>query len=100
MARTVTWTESALRDVDAIAAYIHRDSPHYAATFTERLYRTPEGLTLFPEAGAIVPEYERNDLRETFVGNYRLIYRFTADEVVVLAVIHGARELRRAWRPE
>lgn len=47
----------------------------------------------------MIDEYERDDLREVFVGNYRLIYRFTPDEVVVQAVIHGARDLRKTWQP-
>ncbi|HEX6984402.1 MAG TPA: type II toxin-antitoxin system RelE/ParE family toxin [Planctomycetaceae bacterium] len=100
MARTIAWTGPALRDVDGIAAYIHRDSPQYAASFVARLFRAAEGIRFFPEAGALVPEYDRDDLREIFVGNYRLIYQVTDDEVIVHAVIHGARDLRRAWRPD
>lgn len=100
MARTVIWSEEALRDVDDIAGYIARASKRYASTFVKRLFRAAEGVQLFPEAGARIPEFERDDLREIFVGKYRLIYRITADEVTVLAVIHGARDLRRAWRPD
>jgi plasmid stabilization system protein ParE len=100
MARTIRWSEEALRDVDDIAGYIARGSRQYASAFASRLFRAAEGVQLFPEAGAMVPEYERDDLREIFVGKYRLIYRVTADEVTMLAVIHGARDLRRAWRPD
>lgn len=99
MARAVTWSEEALRDVDEIAGYVARGSKTYASTFVRRLFRAAEGVTLFPEAGAMIPDYERHDLRETFVGSYRLIYRIEPDEVIVLAVVHGARDLQRAWRP-
>ncbi len=33
------------------------------------------------------------DIREVFVGNYRVIYRVDID-VVIIAVIHAARNLR------
>jgi toxin ParE1/3/4 len=99
MARTITWTESALRDVEQIAAYIECDSPQYATAFVARLFKTVEGIRLFPEAGAMLREYERNDLREVFIRSYRLIYRHTPDEVIVQAVIHGARDLPTTWRP-
>lgn len=100
MARTIVWSEEALRDVDDIAAYIARGSRHYASTFVSKIFRAAEGVQLFAEAGAMLPEYEREDIREIFVGNYRLIYRITPDEVTVLTVVHGARDLRRAWRPD
>jgi plasmid stabilization system protein ParE len=100
MARRVIWSPSALRDVDEVAAHIGRSSPKYAAAFVRRVFRTAEGVELFPEAGALVPEYERTDLREVFVGNYRLIYRFTEDEVFIQTFIHGARDLRRVWSPD
>ena len=89
-----------MRDIEDVAAFISRDSPRYAAAFAERLHQAPEGVLLFPEAAATVVEYERNDIRETYVGVYRVIFRFDADFVTVLAVIHSARDLRRTWRPD
>jgi hypothetical protein len=42
-----------------------------------------------------VPEYEGSDeLREVFVHRWRLIYRTTEREVVIVAIIHGARLLK------
>jgi toxin ParE1/3/4 len=42
----------------------------------------------------MVPEYERNEIREVFEGRYRIIYLVEPTQVQVLAVIHGARDLR------
>ncbi|MCH8829479.1 MAG: type II toxin-antitoxin system RelE/ParE family toxin [Planctomycetes bacterium] len=47
---------------------------------------------VFPEAGSIVPEWSRADVRETFVANYRVVYRVKEGLIEVLAVIHGARQ--------
>ena len=42
----------------------------------------------------MVPEYERKEIREVIEGRYRIIYLVEVSQVQVLAVIHGARELR------
>ena len=47
----------------------------------------------FPQSGQMVPEYQDSDIREVIEGSYRVIYEISADEVRVLAVIHGARLL-------
>jgi len=36
MARDVIWADAAQEDLEAAAAYIHRDSPFYAASFVKR----------------------------------------------------------------
>ena len=43
-------------------------------------------LTLFPESGRIVPEYDRRDLRELLFQNYRIVYRVKGGEVQIAAV--------------
>jgi len=48
---------------------------------------------MFPTSGRIVPEFGREDVREIVFGNYRIMYQMVADEVEVIAFVHGAREL-------
>lgn len=43
--------------------------------------------------GRRVPEWDDEEIRERIVGNYRLIYRVRNSQVVVIAVVHGARLL-------
>jgi toxin ParE1/3/4 len=45
------------------------------------------------ERGRIVPEYNAANVRELFVGSYRLIYQVTEESAVVVGFIHGARDL-------
>ena len=50
----------------------------------------------------MVPELEASGLREVLYQNYRIVYRTTPgeDNVEILAVIHGARELTKALKVE
>ncbi len=92
MARKVTWTDAALNDLDGIAAYIARDSAYYAAAFVRNIRSVACSLARFPRRGRIVPELEREAIRELIVGNYRLVYRLSEDSAIVVALIHGARD--------
>jgi len=57
------------------------------------LTRRSEQLADFPKMGRKVPEYEAEDIREIFEGDYRIIYRIKPRQLDVLAVIHGSRLL-------
>ncbi|MGQ0634611.1 MAG: type II toxin-antitoxin system RelE/ParE family toxin [Planctomycetaceae bacterium] len=73
-----------------------QDSPAYAAAFTRRVLSATESASHFPEGGAIVEEFEALGLREVYVDRYRVIYECNKDVLTILAVIHGARELKSA----
>jgi plasmid stabilization system protein ParE len=89
----IRWSASARRDLGEIHAYIARDSQIYARRLIDRIKQAVESIPRFPEAGSRVPEWDRNDIREIFVGNYRVIYR-AGVEVIIVAVIHAARNLQ------
>jgi addiction module RelE/StbE family toxin len=93
MACRVEWSPEAVEDIEAIAAYIERDSHMYARAVVEKLLATARGLGDFPRMGRIVPEFGQDDLRERVVYSYRLIYRIDRERVLVVAVIHGRRLL-------
>jgi plasmid stabilization system protein ParE len=42
-----------------------------------------------PGLGRKVPEFDRDDIREAIIGNYRLVYQTTAKLVVILAILEG-----------
>ena len=90
----VLWTRQAVEDVEAIKAYVSRDSERYAALLTERLVAAVGRLVLFPQSGRIVPEVGDDLLREVIHGNYRVVYRLRTEFVEVVAVHHAARLLR------
>jgi plasmid stabilization system protein ParE len=100
VARRVGWTTEALADLKAAADYIARDSPRYAAALARQARVAAVSLADLGERGRIVPEVGHPAIRELFVRNYRLIYRTTEDEVIIIAFIHGARDLWALWQRE
>lgn len=93
MALIVVWSQTALDDVDAIAAYIFKDSPFYAKAVTEKLLKVAEGVAAFPQIGRIVAELNQAHIRERFVYSYRLIYEIKPTQIEILTVVHGRRLL-------
>lgn len=92
---TVRWTEAALADLGGVEAYIARHSPRYARGLVERIIAQSELLVLQPRLGPVVPEYEKDLIRELFVDPYRVVYRVLDDQVDILAVVHAARRMPR-----
>lgn len=90
----VDWTEPALEDLEAIQAYIARDSSFYARQFIERIFDAATKLEPFPEIGRRVPEAEeRTDIRELIFQGYRIIYLIQPEQITIIAVIHGNWDL-------
>jgi toxin ParE1/3/4 len=89
----VVWTEQALDDLDAVCLFMARDAPRYAQALAARVFRATERLAEFPRSDRVVPEFERDDVREVSVQSYRVIYRHRPDEVQILTAHHGARLL-------
>ena len=89
----VSWSPTAIDDVDAIAEYINRDSPAYTRAVVNKLLDTARELKDLPSAGRIVPELGDEAIREHFVYSYRLIYRIQNQDVLIVAVVHGRRLL-------
>lgn len=67
MALRVIWTDDAADDLQAIADYIERDSPRYAAAVIGKIIALSRNLPLFPRIGRVVPEFSREDIRERFM---------------------------------
>ena len=89
----VHWTDTAEGHLDAIYAYIAQDSPEYARRMVDRLTRRSQQIAEFPFSGRRVPEYDVDEIREVIEGSFRIIYHIKADQIDVLAVIHGATDV-------
>jgi len=89
----VEWTEPAVSDLEGIRDFIARDSEYYATRFVEKIIEAVESLQKFPEIGRPVPEAEEQNIRELLFHHYRIIYRAELNRILVLTVIHGARDL-------
>ena len=84
----------ARQDLKSILKYIARDNRIAAR---EVRIRMTEKFRMFghnPEFGEPCDEI-RPGLRFTLVGNYVIYYRFEANKVVIVRVLHGARDRDR-----
>jgi addiction module RelE/StbE family toxin len=90
----IHWSEIAEADLDDIYDYIARDVPYYAELFIDRLIESTDKLEDHPRMGRKVPEADnRDDVRELIVQGYRIIYLLQVEQLQILTVIHGSRNL-------
>ena len=89
----VHWTDNARDHLRAIHAYIARSSPRYALRMVDRLTRRSQQFADFPLSGRVVSEFDVPQIREVLEGPYRIIYYIKPDQIDVLAVVHGARQI-------
>jgi plasmid stabilization system protein ParE len=94
--RRVRWTETARADLELIVDFIAEDSVENAVAVLDRLEERAEALRLAAERGRVVPELKVVDVlqyRELIERPWRIVYRIEPDQVVVLAVLDGRRDL-------
>ena len=100
----VEWSDLARDDLDDLVRYISRDSAFYARRFGQKVVLATRRLKEFPESGRMIPEADDKSLREIIVQGYRVIYRLEAERVLVLAVMHGSRDVagqeKKPWEDD
>ena len=89
----VAWTTLAEGQVAAAFAYIAAERPSAALKWFERLVASVDSLSLMPELGRMVPEADRETIREILVQPYRVVYRRDDEVVLILTVQHERRDL-------
>ena len=88
------FTEEAERDLFEIGSFIARDSPGNAAAFARRLEKVCRLLAANPRAGRLRGEFAPG-LRSLPHNRYVIFYREIERGIVIIRVLHGARDLRR-----
>ena len=89
----IIWSPLAIERTTEIAQYIARDNPSAAAKWVEILFEKVQLLKSSPQSGRIVPETQREDIRELIYVNYRIIYRVGKNKISILTVRHGKQIL-------
>jgi addiction module RelE/StbE family toxin len=97
----IHWSEIAEADLDDIYDYIARDVPYYAELFVDQLIEAADKLQDHPRMGRKVPEADsRDDVRELIAQGYRIIYVLQGEQLQILTVVHGSRNLAgREYKP-
>jgi plasmid stabilization system protein ParE len=94
--RRVRWTKTARADLELVVDFIAQDSVENAVAVLDRLEERAEALRLAADRGRVVPELKFVDVlhyRELIERPWRIVYRIEPDQVVVLAVLDGRRDL-------
>jgi plasmid stabilization system protein ParE len=99
VARKIVWSDLAVEDLEAAVSFVARDSPGYARSLAQLAIDAAESLASFPDRGHRLPDRTLSRYRELLVGAYRLVYLVEKERVLVVALLHGHRALRRAMRP-
>lgn len=84
--------ESAIADIDGLAAWVAKDSPQSARALVQKILRTIERLELFPEMGHPGRDegtYERSVSGTPYIVVYEV--RKKPSAVLVITLVHGAR---------
>jgi len=82
----IFWSPLAVERLEAIFEYISKDNRAAAQKLVDRIIKKVDSLSKLPERGRKVPEINREDIREVFEGEYRLIYRLSSKKVFVLTI--------------
>lgn len=94
----VLLTGHAERDLEALYDYIaEHDTPGNAAHVLDRIEKTLQSLSTFPERGSHPKELLAlgiRDYRQTFFKPYRLNYRIVERRVYVYLIVDGRRDLQ------
>jgi len=92
----VSWSKTAGQDLSAIVRFIQQTNPQAAVKMLAEIKEKTADLALFPERGRIVLELLAQGIahyRELVIPPWRIIYRFSAETVYVLAVIDSRRNV-------
>ncbi len=93
----VLWTETARGDLGEIVRFIAENNPVSALSVLDRIEERAALLVVQPERGRIVPELREEGIRqyrELQERPWRIIYRVGHQQVFVLAVLDGRRDLK------
>lgn len=88
----VIFTRAALRDLERLRQFLKSKNPSAAKRAADAILRTIELLKQYPQAERPVDEmehYYRELLIDFGDSGYVALYRYEADNVVILALRHG-----------
>jgi len=89
----IVWSPLAVERASEIAEYIALDNPTAAQNWVNEVFEKVKLLAASPEIGRVVPEIQREDIRELLFINYRILYKIEKNSVSVLTIRHGKQIL-------
>ena len=91
----ITFAESAVQDLEAIREYYEdQEIPEVGDRFISEIISSVEELTVHPDRGRIVPEFNSPQLRELILPPFRVVYRRYKEKISVVRVWRSERLMR------
>jgi len=92
---SVTFAESALRDLEEIQAWYELELvPEVGLRLVLEIFERVEALRDNPDMGRVVPEFDQKYLRELIHAPFRIVYKREARKVRVVRIWRSERLLR------
>lgn len=90
----VVFSRRAGREVEDIADFIAADNPGRAESFAEELIGKARSLVFHPYRHPMLEGHEREGIRRCAHGRYVILYRVETNRVLVLHILHAARNIQ------
>ncbi|MBN1216762.1 MAG: type II toxin-antitoxin system RelE/ParE family toxin [Candidatus Lokiarchaeota archaeon] len=59
----------------------------------DRIFESIENLESFPKMGRKVHKLNNPMIRELILQNYRIIYKYNENNIIIITISHGSRKL-------
>jgi len=91
----IKFAESAVQDLEAIQEYYEKQEvPEVGDRFIREIISSVEELSIHPDQGRIVPEFDSPQLRELILPPFRVVYRRYKEKISVVRVWRSERLMR------
>jgi len=84
--KKVRWSQEAVERLKEQGQYVAFHNPKAAKALLRRLRKRVQELKEFPLMGRVVPELEREDIREVVEKRHRIVYQITEDYIEILTI--------------
>jgi len=82
----IVWSPLSFERLENIYEFISDKDPVAAKNLINRIFERVESLNKYPERGRKVPEISRDEIREVFVSEYRIIYQIEPKKISILTI--------------
>ena len=82
----IVWSPLSFERLENIYEFISDKDPVAAKNLINRIFERVESLSKYPERGRKVPEINRNEIREIFESEYRIIYKIELKKIIILTI--------------
>jgi plasmid stabilization system protein ParE len=96
----VVLTTEARIDLERIADYIAQDDPARARSFVGELLAKAREIGETPRGFPLVPRFAQLQIRRRAYRSYLIFFRLEETQVVIVHVLHGARDYEALLFPD